>query len=68
MKKTKYKGRQNIKDKIPDLSIDNLFSVYVLERRILNYYPYPATAAAVADSQKNMEARERRVAILHTTA
>ena len=29
---------------------------------------YPATAAAVADPQKNMEARERRVAILHTTA
>ena len=28
----------------------------------------PATAAAVADPQKNMEARERRVAILHTTA
>ena len=29
---------------------------------------YLATAAAVADPQKNMEARERRVAILHTTA
>ena len=28
---------------------------------------YLATAAAVADPQKNMEARERRVAILATT-